>query len=167
VNNEGQSLPGNRRGTAGVSATLATPPPLREEAVQAHLHPAFLDSAFQLLLHLVDGQSPDAIAYVPVRIGRMTLLRPHAEARFARANLTRRGPRSLVAQFTLYGEDREPLAVLRDVRFRSVQLRESPLADLSSVYARAIPSPLPSTTLRAALPAIDTLIAACSATLIF
>jgi acyl transferase domain-containing protein/NADPH:quinone reductase-like Zn-dependent oxidoreductase/acyl carrier protein len=153
----------------GASAKLVTPASLREAAPLAYVHPSYLDGAFQLLLHLAGGQAGGSAAattaFVPVRIGRMSLLRPHAEARFARAKLTRRGPRSLVGQFTLYGEDREPVAVLREVRFRAVPLRESPLAGLSSVVSRAIPAPLPSSTQHTALPPTDRLIAACAARL--
>ena len=150
---------------ASVSARLETPAALREEAVRAQLHPSFLDGAFQLLLHLLEEQAPGAPAFVPVRIGRITLLRPHAEVRFARADLAQRGPRSLLAHFTLYGLDREPVAVLRDVRLRALQLGGSPLGGLCAVQARAIPAPLPSTAVRAALPVTDRMVAACSARL--
>jgi acyl transferase domain-containing protein/NADPH:quinone reductase-like Zn-dependent oxidoreductase/acyl carrier protein/short-subunit dehydrogenase len=148
-----------------VSAALATPPALKDDAPRAHLHPSYLDAAFQLLLHLFDVESSDGAAFIPVRIGSLSLLRPHAEARFASVRILRRGPRSLVAQCVLYGEDREPIALARDVRFRAVQLRESSLAGLSCLHTRAIPHPLPSVTRRAAVPATDRLIAACAARL--
>ncbi|MBC7804060.1 MAG: SDR family NAD(P)-dependent oxidoreductase [Candidatus Parcubacteria bacterium] len=145
-----------------VAAALTTPASLEDQAGQAHLHPSYLDAAFQLLLHLFEESAAGDIAFVPVRIGRMSLLKPHVEACFAQVTVTRRGPRSLVADCVLYGQDCEPVALLREVRFRAVQLRESALAGLSALHTRAIPSPLPSTTRRAALPMADRLIAACS-----
>ena len=148
-----------------VDARLETPDCLRDSADQAFLHPAYLDAAFQLLLHLFDGESAGGVAFVPVRIGRATLLRPRAAACFARAQVIRRGPRSLVAHCTLYGADREAVAVLREVRLRAVPLRRAALADLLALRTRAIPAPLPTTARYAALPAADRLIAACAARL--
>lgn len=150
---------------AGISARLATPECLRETAARCQLHPAFLDGAFQLLLHAFDGESARGIAYIPVRIGRATLLQPHAQARFAQLQVRRHGSRSLVAQCTLYGADREALAVLHEVCFRTMPLRPSALAGLSLLRARAVPGPLRSAMRRAALPATDSLVAACAARL--
>ena len=150
---------------AVVGATLTTPAELAEDAPAALIHPSFVDGAFQLLLHFQGEHTANAAAFVPVRIGRATLLHPHVEVRFAKAVLHRGSARSLVADFTLYGADREPVAILREVRFRAVQLSSPTLSGLSSVYSRAIPSPLPSTTQRAALPATDTLIVAGAARL--
>jgi phthiocerol/phenolphthiocerol synthesis type-I polyketide synthase C len=148
-----------------VSAVLRTPPALRDELARTQLHPAFLDGAFQLLLHLLDVDGAEGHAFIPVRVGRVTLLRAHAEARFARTTLTRRGPRSLVAQCVLYDSERRPIAVLRDVRLRAVALRKTSLAGLACLHARAVPAPLPSASRRAALPPADRLIATCSARL--
>jgi phthiocerol/phenolphthiocerol synthesis type-I polyketide synthase C len=150
---------------SSVAARLETPECLRDSAGQAFLHPAYLDAAFQLLLHAFDGESNGSVAFVPVRIGRATLLRPHSAACFARVQVTRRGPRSLVAHCILYGADREAVAVLREVRLRAVPLRRAALADLVALRTRAIPSPLPASARIAALPAADRLIAACAARL--
>lgn len=147
---------------AGVSAMLATPACLQDAAALAHLHPSYLDAAFQLLLHLFPIESASGSAFVPVRIGRVTLLQSHAEVKFARAKMIRRGPRSLVAQCSLYDAAGAPVAILREVRFRAIELRDSSLAGLSVLYSRAVPSPLPSSTRQAALPATDRLIAACA-----
>ena len=150
-----------------VSAILATPAALRGEIARSWLHPVFLDAGFQLLVHLLRDEAArhEGVAFVPIRIGRLSLLRPHAEIRFARIELLRRGPRSLLVHCTLYAEDREAVAVLRDVRFRAVTLREPALGGLTFLDSCTIPMPLATPRGAASLPPAGQLNAACAARL--
>jgi len=93
------------------------------------LAPALLDGAFQLLAHGParagkscdgTGAAGDPAAFVPVRIGRL-LLRRHAPAPvLARAQVLRRGRRSLLLRITLHDEHGRAQALLDEVRFRAV-----------------------------------------------
>lgn len=62
------------------------------------------------------------LAYVPIRIGRMVLVTPHARVATGRVRIQRIGRRSVLAGFTLYGAGGEVVAWLDDVRFQAVRL---------------------------------------------
>jgi phthiocerol/phenolphthiocerol synthesis type-I polyketide synthase C len=110
---------------------------LRPEAAYdgALLHPVLLDGAFQELLALASwhakGQSP--AAYLPMRTGRLRMLRPGL-ATFAQARLTGRGQRTLTADFRLFDADGALLARAEDCRFARFQTRDN-LARQQQIHA--------------------------------
>jgi phthiocerol/phenolphthiocerol synthesis type-I polyketide synthase C len=148
-----------------VDATLGDAPAVCAQS-PVELDPAALDACFQLLLHLLPGQSAprDEHAFLPVGVGHLQLIRPGERATHARMIARRRGHRSVAADCRLYGADGSCIAALREVRFRAVPLRDG-AARLVALREHAIPMPLAELHARAALPSIAELQAACAARL--
>jgi len=109
-----------------VWARLTVPDAVRAELGSTLLHPALLDCTFQLIIHLLRDQiaTQTGVAYVPTRIGRLIFKTGKAAPVLARADLVRRSPQSLTADFALFDEHGEIVAWLRGVRFRAVRLRK-------------------------------------------
>lgn len=136
---------------------------------KAVLHPSLLDGAYQMLLGLADWkeQGLESFMYMPFRTGRLQLLRP-GEIAYAHCEMSRQTARSQAASFTLYDEDGQELARLKDCHFIRMQTREN-LQREQYVYAvtpvparhpaDAAPSPLQplDTTADAIAPAISAL----------
>jgi phthiocerol/phenolphthiocerol synthesis type-I polyketide synthase C len=112
-----------------------------------HLHPALLDCAFQLIFQLLKNavETHDGLAFVPVRMGRIALRSGMARPSFARATLLRRSSRSLQAEFAIFAADGSTIAVVSDVRFRSVRLSRNAADQLRCLAYHAIPRPHPLT----------------------
>lgn len=109
------------------------------------LHPALLDGCFQLMIGVLAAESPhDArLAYVPTKIGQLTLHRAHAVVASARATLVGRTPRSLKGEFRLWDSAGRTVATLRGVRFRAVRLQEDSASErLRHLRTSAVPKPL-------------------------
>ncbi len=109
-----------------VWARLTVPETVRAELGSTLLHPALLDCTFQLIIHLLRDQiaTQSGVAYVPTRIGRLIFKTGKSTPTLARADLARRSPQSLTADFSLFDEHGEIVAWLRGVRFRAVRLRK-------------------------------------------
>jgi len=127
-----------------VLAALAVDDRLTRTLSHTHLHPALLDGAFQLIVHLLkdDPAMGQGVAFVPVRIGRLALHVGQGQPRHARVHLRRRAPRSLTADIVFYDAQGNPIAAVQAARFRGVRLRKTaddPLAFLGFV---ATPRPL-------------------------
>lgn len=144
-----------------VLAVLQADPVIESELGATHLHPALLDCAFQLIIQLLrnDPAMGHGIAFVPAKIGRLSLRAHAGQPAAARVRLERRAPHSLTASFELYNAAGEQIAAVEQARFRSIRLRK-PAADhlnfLDVVatprpHAPFGPSPLDLATLRAAL----------------
>lgn len=90
------------------------------------------DAAFHGMIAAMEGSenAADRMGYVPVRIGRLTLLRPRGRVTSARIEVKRSGKRSVVATFALYDADGQGLSVLEEVRFQAVRLHR----DISLVH---------------------------------
>ncbi|MCX7288615.1 MAG: acyltransferase domain-containing protein, partial [Rhodobacterales bacterium] len=82
------------------------------------------DAAFHGLIAAMEGSenAADRMGYVPVRIGRLTLLKPKGRVASARIRVMRSGKRTVVARFTLYDAAGQGLSVLEGVRFQAVRL---------------------------------------------
>ncbi|TYO84854.1 type I polyketide synthase [Oceanicella actignis] len=97
--------------------------------LEAHtIHPILLDAAFHGLLAMVPEAARaggPARAFLPIRIGRLTLFGPADGIRGAWIEILRAGPREIVARFTLVGHDGAPLAEADEVRFKAVEMTRS------------------------------------------
>jgi acyl carrier protein len=146
-----------------VIARLASAP----ACAAAVLHPASLDGAFQLLAHALGDAAAagEGIAFVPVSIAQLTVLRPGAEVCYARLDLVRRNPRTALANLRLFDAKRELVAILRGVRYHAVALRRSGLERLSLLAERTVSLPVRAEHAPADLPALEELVAACEAQL--
>jgi phthiocerol/phenolphthiocerol synthesis type-I polyketide synthase C len=118
--------------------------PLGADADQYHLHPALLDCAFQLIIQLLrDEVSEDAgITFIPTRIGHVSCRTGNLKPRFARARLLRRGPHSICAEYEIFDADGHAIALLEEVRLRSVHLQRSPTEHLRYLEYAAVPRPM-------------------------
>jgi acyl transferase domain-containing protein/NADPH:quinone reductase-like Zn-dependent oxidoreductase/acyl carrier protein/short-subunit dehydrogenase len=123
-----------------VVAKLKTPDLLVADSPSL-LHPASLDACFQLLIHVLRSDaSTERVAFVPVKLARVVLHAPYAEARFARLAVTRRGARAVIADAALYDSSGAAIATLQGVRFRAVALGKSP-PPLTFLATRAVAQP--------------------------
>jgi phthiocerol/phenolphthiocerol synthesis type-I polyketide synthase C len=112
-----------------------------------HLHPALLDCAFQLIFQLLKERrrNPRWTGFRAVRMGRIALRSGMARPSFARATLLRRSSRSLQAEFAIFAADGSTIAVVSDVRFRSVRLSRNAADQLRCLAYHATPRPHPLT----------------------
>jgi phthiocerol/phenolphthiocerol synthesis type-I polyketide synthase C len=117
---------------------------VRAELDQYHLHPALVDCTFQLIIQLLKEDAADyaGLTFVPTRIGRLSYRDGLATPQYARARLLSRGPHSISAEFEIFDEMHEPIAVIEEVRFRSVRLQRTAEQIRYFEYA-AVPRPLP------------------------
>ncbi len=101
--------------------------PTALESDDHSLHPAFLDACFQSLIAIFRDDIDDGLgaALIPVRIGRLRFHGPHGRVAFFRTWVTRRNPRSVVADFQLLDDQGQVLAELEGCRFRGVHLSRS------------------------------------------
>ena len=91
------------------------------------LHPCYLDACFQSLVGLLKEQfsANDARAMIPVRIGRLRVAGPldsADQAAWFTAEIVKRSPRSVLANFAIYNRAGVRLVEALDCRFRSVRL---------------------------------------------
>lgn len=107
----------------------------------ALLHPALLDCGFQLVFHLLKDQAnlPSGMAYLPTKIGRLSLRTGMGLPTMAKAQLVQQSPHSLLAHFSLFNAQGEVVAFLRDVRFRAVPMGSKAAAPLSLLHYSAVP----------------------------
>jgi len=106
-------------------AELHTPETIAAGLDQYHLHPSFVDCAFQLVFQLLRDDATDhaGVTFVPTRIGHLSYRSGLGQPRYARARLLSRGPHSVSAEFELYDEAAQPIALLEEVRFRAINIR--------------------------------------------
>ncbi|CUI66711.1 type I polyketide synthase [Achromobacter kerstersii] len=126
-----------------VLAVLQAPSSLEAELGATHLHPALLDCAFQLIIQLLrnDPAMGQGIAFVPSKIGRLSLRANAGQPAAARVRLERRAPHSLTASFELFNAAGEQIAAVEQARFRSIRLRKPAADHLSFLDAVATPRP--------------------------
>ena len=118
---------------------------LRADAVPTEgflLPPALLDAAFQLLARLVPrGEAErDAVAYVPVRLGRLVLTGT-TTALWARATLARRSSQSLSARVELFDAAGGAVALVEGLRLRRVPLRRTASEHVDWIECVGVPAP--------------------------
>jgi acyl transferase domain-containing protein len=113
------------------------------EAEASHLAPARLDSAFQLAAHLLKDEAAAGLglAFVPVRIGRLSLCAGSPPPRYAQLRLRRRSVHALTVDISLYAGGGEPVAALSEVSLRSVRLLKAAGDRLGFVEEAMTPRP--------------------------
>lgn len=124
-------------------AVLEPDASLATELHATHLHPALLDCTFQLIIQLLrnDPAMGLGIAYVPSKIGRLSLRANAGQPAAARVRLERRAPHSLTASFEIYNAEGVQIAAVEQARFRSIRLRKAAADHLSFLDTVAIPRP--------------------------
>ncbi len=119
------------------------------------LHPALLDQCFQAIIGFLCEQPGNTMSYLPVGIGRLSLLAPADATTTLVGRMLRRGPRSLLVDFELRDAQGRLLVVASGCRFRAAAL--APAAHPPASWAQvARLSPLESPG-QPALPATATL----------
>lgn len=128
---------------SSVLAVLQADACIEGELGAAHLHPALLDCAFQLIIQLLrdDPAMGQGIAFVPAKIGRLTLRARAGQPAAARVRLERRAPHSLTASFELYNAAGKQIAAIEQARFRSIRLRKPAADHLNFLDVAATPRP--------------------------
>src|SRR3984957_1017600 len=129
---------------ATVLARLDVPDSLRGEFDQHHLHPALIDCAFQLIIQLLrDRAANDTdVVFVPMRIGHLSYRHGALKPQYARARLLNHGPRSVSAEFEIFDEAQQQIALIEEVRFRGVRLQRAASEQIRYFEYAAVPRPL-------------------------
>ncbi|MGO9634994.1 MAG: type I polyketide synthase, partial [Steroidobacteraceae bacterium] len=124
-------------------AVLSLPAAVRTELESHHLHPALLDCTFQLIIQLLRDSAADypGVIFVPTRIGHLSYCGGLGAPRYARARLQSRGLRSLSAEFEIFDEQQQPIAVFEQVRFRSISLQHDAAEQIRYLEFHAVPRP--------------------------
>jgi acyl transferase domain-containing protein/NADPH:quinone reductase-like Zn-dependent oxidoreductase/acyl carrier protein len=129
---------------SAVIAVFKLPASVRAEIDQYHLHPALLDNAFQLIIQLMRDEVADyqGLTFVPTRVGHLSYRGGMGYPKYARARILTRAPHSICGEFEIFDEARQPIALLEDVRFRSIRLQRSAAEQIRYLEYRAVPRPL-------------------------
>jgi len=139
------------------------PQALEAELEHYHLHPALLDSAFQLILQILRNDrelAREGIAFVPAKIGRIAFRSGLGTPHLALASLRKRSPHSLLADFSIFDEAGRLIAFIKEARFRSIRLQRGAAEQIRYVEYRFIPKPhLPHADSSTGLPFEQTLLA--------
>ena len=108
-------------------AVLKTPDCISMESQRHHLHPAFLDCTFQLIIQLLkeDLNIQSGAAFVPVKMGRIVCRPGSGTPHLARATVLHRSTHALTAEFAIFDKQGEVIAVVKEGRFRSVRLSKN------------------------------------------
>ena len=124
-------------------AVLSLPAAVRTELESHHLHPALLDCTFQLIVQLLRDAAAEyaGVIFVPTRIGHLSYRCGLGAPRYARARLQGRGLRSLTAEFEIFDEQQQPIAVFEQVRFRSISLQHDAAEQIRYLGFHAVPRP--------------------------
>ncbi|UCV17085.1 SDR family NAD(P)-dependent oxidoreductase [Quatrionicoccus australiensis] len=123
------------------------------------LHPAIVDVCFQSLLDFFHNEIEAGVGLplLPVKIGRLRLLRTAPIARF-RTRILRRNLRSVLAEFELLTADGEKVAILTGCRFRAAMLRQDKQTEPACWEIVPILQPGPLAASRSDLPAVHALV---------
>jgi len=126
-------------------ALFELPAAVEAELDGYHLHPALLDSAFQLLIQILkgDGAMREGMAFIPTQVGRIAFRAGQSRPSLARAVLLKRSPHSLLAEFTIFDQQGRPVAFIKDARFRSVRLHRGAADQIRHLECRSVPRPHP------------------------
>jgi len=128
-----------------VLAQLSPPSVIESELAALHLHPALLDSAFQLITQLLsrDPKARNGLAFIPVKLGRINFAAGSLTPSLAKVRLVRRSEHSLLADFTLFDAQGRAVVCIKDARFRAVKLHKDRSGDLKLVDFAGIAKPYP------------------------
>ncbi len=124
-------------------AVLCPPVTVRTELESHHVHPALLDCTFQLIIELLQDRAADypGVIFVPTRIGHLSYRGGLGAPCYARARLQSRGLRSLSAEFEIFDEQQQLIAVFEEVRFRSISLQHDAAERIRYLEYHAVPRP--------------------------
>ena len=127
-----------------ILARLSVPAAIETEIGSLHLHPAILDSAFQLIVELLAGKdnASDDLAFVPVKLGRIAFDRTAATPTLALVRLLRQSRHSLLADITLFDEQGRAVVHVQQARLRGVRLQRDRSAHVRQVDSLGIAKPL-------------------------
>ena len=96
------------------------------------LNPVRLDCCFHGLFMLIEAMgTARGVGYVPVRFDEVTLAAAGRQPHHAMIEVKLANPRSIVADFIVFDEDRNPIASLRGARFQMV--RNGQIDDLDGI----------------------------------
>jgi len=125
-------------------AVLTVPDSIKAGLADYYLHPCLLDCTFQLAFQILKDHLHQQVdtAFVPVKIGRLNLRCKHSTPVLATATLLHKLPHSLQAEFALFDQQGNAIALLQDVRFRAVRLHRQQKRGLSFLDYHLTPSPL-------------------------
>src|SRR5690606_317412 len=131
-------------GNDSAIASLTMPASILEEVDAGHVHPAQLDAAFQLVIHLCknDPDIPPGMAMLPITIEGAAWSAGCDKPAYARARIISRHTRSARAQLSLHDRRGRPVIVLTGVRFRRARLGKAASASLRFLDYVATPRPL-------------------------
>ncbi|MCU1750287.1 type I polyketide synthase [Pseudomonas sp. 6D_7.1_Bac1] len=157
-----QAIDGGWINGSQVLARLSMPVSIEAESEFLHLHPALLDSAFQLITPLLSQEISrrKGWAFVPVKLGRISFAAGRQTPCLAEVRLVRRSEHSLLADFTLFDTQGQAVICIQEARFRAVRLIRDPGDDINLVSVCGVakpyptmgrPSPLPDSALEAIL----------------
>jgi len=135
-------------------ALFELPPSVAAELADYHLHPALLDSAFQLIIQILKGSGPlrEGLTFVPTQLGRISFRAGQSRPHLAQARLLRRSPHSLLADITIFDAAGQALAFVKEARFRSVRLHKGAGEPFRHLECRSVPKPHPCAAEASALP---------------
>ncbi|BBB25118.1 type I polyketide synthase [Amphritea japonica] len=111
-----------------VLAQFSCPDCIHQDIDNFILHPGILDSGIQLVVHFLKSEleHTNGTAFIPVRVGRITTqLDAKSQPTLARLKLLRKSPHSLLIEMELFDDQGICIAVLEDIRFKSVRLHKS------------------------------------------
>lgn len=125
------------------TAALTIPPSIAAGISEYVIHPAILDCAFQSIIHLMYDREAASkhITFVPTKVGRLRSRLGVGSPAHVRATLLRHSPHSLLVHFSLFDEQGAVIAILDDVRFKSVRLKRNAADHLRLLTYRAIAKP--------------------------
>ncbi|KPU61416.1 zinc-binding dehydrogenase family protein [Pseudomonas fluorescens] len=128
-----------------VLARLTVPAPIEAELATLNLHPALLDSAFQLITQLLsqDADSRPDLAFIPVKLGRISFAAGSLPPCLAQVTLVRRSAHSLLADFTLFDAHGRAVICIKDARFRGVRLHKDRSGDIRLADFVGVAKPWP------------------------
>ncbi|WP_290702999.1 type I polyketide synthase [Amphritea sp.] len=111
-----------------VLAKLTCPACLHQQTDKFILHPGIFDSAIQLVVHFLRNELEEnsGTAFIPVRFGRIAIRRNTTnQPTLACLQLLRKSPHSLLTRMELFDDQGVCIAVMEDIRFKSVRLHKS------------------------------------------
>lgn len=109
-----------------LSAILAVPLAVQDEAAHYLIHPAVLDVCFQSLVAFFQSaiQSGQGVPFLPVRVGRLRLHTAAPVVQF-KAHLLHQGTRSVLVDFELLDANGGMVATVEACRFRAAALQRA------------------------------------------
>lgn len=126
-------------------AVFSIPNSIKSELATHLIHPALLDCAFQLILHLVKPHSsaePNFV-FVPTKIERISVIAGTHVPHSARTTLRRSGSQMLSADVELVDEDGLPIASYTRVQLKRLAMHNKRDAGPALLRHSLIPAPHP------------------------